>query len=561
MASFNVKDFGAIGNGVTNDLLAFKAAIAAMNPLPSLDPSNFGTDRIYLGQRLYVPPGVYVIEDELVIDKNIVIEGETSNSFSSAMSSVLKFTEKSNGLKLAYLPQRGPGFTPTTPNVDPATASHAPYQNASGTLVCNLRIVSAHTRQATDAAYFHGIVMKSRGRIENCLIEGFSGNGIRIANVQNGLNQVWDGTQWNPNASYRALEDPANPGFGDIALENLDAVGRTVNSNANNFLVSNCRITNCGQHGVYIFGSDSNAGNLINCDASSNRGWGFFDGSGLGNTYIGCHAQGNAIGSYYCHRKYWEDGEIKTADTAQSVYVGCYAEMDNAAVDLALTCCVIGGLVSANVQSQCDAFCVASSLNVSPFSIQDFRLVDAYGKVVASAAPYVEVRLGGVNNVSALSVNTPNSTPAPQAPVQTTNYVFGYGTGRADAGLTLIPRGRWAWTYGGGAPVQWLSTAADMSSWHQQESPPVFDAEREFLDVPDSGFPRGVILGQGASVERRVTFADDPTQLDFWWRRGDVIFNTAFNPDDDTDTNVNKAIQGWRCTVEGRKGSARFKSF
>jgi hypothetical protein len=558
---YNVKDFGALGDGVTNDLPAFEAAIAAMNPLRSLDPANFGTDQIYLGQRLYVPPGVYVLEGELVVDKNIVIEGETSNSFSSAMSSVLKFTTASNGLKFAHLPQRGSGFTPTTPNTDAATASHAPYQNASGTHVCNLRIVSTHVRQGADAAYFHGIVLKARGRIENCLIEGFTGNGIHIANVQNGLNRVWDGARWNPNPGYVALEDPVNPAFGDIALENLDGAGRTVNSNANNFLIMNCRVANCGMHGVYIFGSDSNAGNVINCDASANQGWGFLDASGLGNTYIGCHTQGNALGSYYCHRKYWENGEVKTADTAQSVYIGCYAEVDNITVDLALTCCVIGGLMSSNVQSQCDAFCAPSSLNVSPFSIRDYKLVDADGKVAVSGTPYVEVGLGGANNVSAFLVNTPGATPASHAPVQTTSYTFGYGIGRADAGLTLIPRGRWAWTYGGGAPVQWFSTAADLCAWHQQNSPPTFDPTQEFLDVPDSGFPRGVILGQTASEERRITFAADPTALDYWWRRGDVIFNTAFNPDDDADTNDQKSIQGWRCTAEGRKGSARFKSF
>lgn len=567
MISFNVKDFGALGDGITNDLPAFKAAIAAMNPLPSIDPINFGTDKLYLGQHLRIPPGVYVLEDELLIDKNIVLEGETANSFSSAMSSILKFTKQSNGLKLAYLPQRATGFTPIKPNTEPAYASHEPYQNASGTHICNLRIVSTHSRKVEDTDYYHGIVMKSRGRVENCLIEGFSGNGIHIANVQNGLNKIWDGVQWNPNPDYKPLIDPVNLEFGDIALENLDIEERTVNSNANNFLLVNCRISSCGKHGIYLYGSDSNAGNLINCDASSNEGWGFFDASRLGNTYVGCHTAGNKIGSYYCRFKYIrEDGVAVYADVAQSVYLGCYAEGNgeldsNQTVNLSALCSVIGGLVSPNVQTQSDAFCVPSSFNVSPFEIADFKLVDVNGSTTVSNTPYLTVGLSSIHNFSALAVNTPNSSPTDSAPVQTTSYVFGYGIGRVDAGLTLVPRGRWAWTYGGGSPVQWFSTAADISTWHQQKSPAVFDSSQEFLDVPDSGFPRGVILGQGQSMERRITFSDDPKQMDYWWQKGDVIFNVGFNPDDPGDLNPDKTIQGWRCTVEGRRGTAQFKSF
>jgi hypothetical protein len=46
---------------------------------------------------------------------------------------------------------------------------------------------------------------------------------------------------------------------------------------------------------MYVQGSDANAGMALNADCSSNDGWGFYDISFLGNTYINAHTNGNGL--------------------------------------------------------------------------------------------------------------------------------------------------------------------------------------------------------------------------------------------------------------------------
>jgi len=57
----SVKDFGAVGDGVTNDTAAFIACIAALTR----------------GQTMYVPKGAYVVTSTLTINKSINIVGES----------------------------------------------------------------------------------------------------------------------------------------------------------------------------------------------------------------------------------------------------------------------------------------------------------------------------------------------------------------------------------------------------------------------------------------------------------------------------------------------------
>jgi hypothetical protein len=67
----------------------------------------------------------------------------------------------------------------------------------------------------------------------------------------------------------------------------------SVSGNANVFRFDNVSSGANGQNGFFIQGSDVNAGLLNKCQASSNSGVGFFDAGFLGNTYIGCLAEGN----------------------------------------------------------------------------------------------------------------------------------------------------------------------------------------------------------------------------------------------------------------------------
>lgn len=87
------------------------------------------------------------------------------------------------------------------------------------------------------------------------------------------------------------------------------------NANANGFRILNCGAASMGGHGFYINGADSNAGLISGCVATSNKGWGFWDSSFLGNTFVACEADANGAGSYKC-----DDPNART------LFINCYVE-------------------------------------------------------------------------------------------------------------------------------------------------------------------------------------------------------------------------------------------
>ena len=141
----------------------------------------------------------------------------------------------------------------------------------------------------------HGIFIEARGIVRNVWITNFGGNGVSIE----------------------------------------ASTGDSPATNANNWFLENVGSVQNKGHGFYVNGADANAGVAICCDGSSNVGWGFFEESFLGNTYMGCHADANILGSYYC-----EDPNNR------SVYVGCYHEGGQPLPDLSDSNALwLGGLV------------------------------------------------------------------------------------------------------------------------------------------------------------------------------------------------------------------------
>jgi len=105
----------------------------------------------------------------------------------------------------------------------------------------------------------NGVTMEGRAKLRDCFVSHFSGHGICIS--------------------------------ADIS----------VNTNANGWLLDSCSSQNNGRSGLYTKGGDANAGCAIGCDFSSNADWGVDDSSFLGNTYTGCHADGNGRRSMVYH--------------------------------------------------------------------------------------------------------------------------------------------------------------------------------------------------------------------------------------------------------------------
>jgi hypothetical protein len=120
----------------------------------------------------------------------------------------------------------------------------------------------------------HGIVVLGPTVIENCFVRNFPGNGIHIHA---------DVTQQPP-------------------------------TNANTFRIIGGKALRNGGHGLYVKGGDANGGVVIHFRAIDNKGWGIYEDSFLGNTYIACPTASNTLGAIYA------------ASAKASFFFGCYVE-------------------------------------------------------------------------------------------------------------------------------------------------------------------------------------------------------------------------------------------
>jgi len=150
------------------------------------------------------------------------------------------------------------------------------------------------------AAEADGILLRARATIRDCQVTAFRRSGIAILAGSDG-----------------------NPMLG----------------NANNWRIDAVRLTYNGEHGLYVEGTDTNAGVAILVDSENNRTDGIRDSSFLGNTYVQCHASGNA-------RAY-----ASTNDNARCVFIGCYSESGQTASTFSQLSLVLGGLHEAGVSA------------------------------------------------------------------------------------------------------------------------------------------------------------------------------------------------------------------
>ncbi|MDQ0091679.1 hypothetical protein J2T12_005119 [Paenibacillus anaericanus] len=114
---YNVKDYGAIGNGIADDTVAFKNTISAAKS----------------GSILFIPDGEYKITDELVINKVIRFEGTLANDA---------------------------GYCALLFNLDGLTASKVAIRvnnQMHGTVIRNLYVINKGAEHTRDGILFDGI--------------------------------------------------------------------------------------------------------------------------------------------------------------------------------------------------------------------------------------------------------------------------------------------------------------------------------------------------------------------------------------------------------------------
>ena len=345
--SVNVRWFGAAGDGATDDGPAFAAALATLSAIAEND------DGTYKGSpRLYIPPGHYFLgTTTLDITHTLIVEGDGTGH--SDVAAKLRWAANTTGIRIQNA------------NTSGAANVGAAHHSGASTMIRGLWLVGGYSDFASEGEY-HGIHTKAAVIVEDCRIENFQGDGIF--------------------ARASAGSGPPNEG------------------NANVMSVHRVRIDNC-RNGVYVDGSDVNAGHFAELNLNYNRQWGVWDSSFLGNSYTACHAAGNGQsaagmtptqvshnGNRYspvfgqeagaathapsgttADNQWWyfyapgapaadrsipawsngmslRCGGAYMMEQAANVMVGCYAEQDQGVVQLQTGSICIGGLIGTGVK-------------------------------------------------------------------------------------------------------------------------------------------------------------------------------------------------------------------
>jgi hypothetical protein len=202
----NVLDFGATGDGATDDTAAFQDAIASLKTIPQR------------GGILYAPRGTYILSQELLVDSGIEVLGDGigvtnlkwPNEISGASSSTAKF-----GLNML-----GPG-----PDI-------------YGTSVKNLTVIGPYgPRQLGVRQYWtHGIHSNGAAVIRDVEIKGFNGGlyvtqdherfeDMKISNCYYGVYFGPTGTQ---GSQVFTNVDLTNNAFASVGVSNDGVIGGVI---------------------------------------------------------------------------------------------------------------------------------------------------------------------------------------------------------------------------------------------------------------------------------------------------------------------------------------------
>jgi hypothetical protein len=291
----DVRDYGAVCDGTTDDLSAFNSAIAAVAS------SNV---------TLHVPSDACYLSSTLVVSKPVHLTGGAPD-YTNGTTLIVK-----NGYDGVKIATGGAGSVIENMVVEPKSgtvawqANQTNYVAGASTVIASpyngfvYRAISgthSGTSQPTwpttegatvldnagspsspvtwEAHYVAGVKFLGRAVVRNVLSTGFPGDGFSV------FASVGDGTNANGFGIYTSVSS-GNAGWG-----------------------------------FYTVGSDSNGGVLENNTALSNGLGGYKEDSFLGNTYIGNVAEGNTTYGYYLGT-----GAVNN----RSTYVGNYSESGQA---------------------------------------------------------------------------------------------------------------------------------------------------------------------------------------------------------------------------------------
>jgi len=261
----NVMDFGAVGDGVTDDYPAF---LAAYNDLPDK------------GGKIYIPATTsnrWRFSQHLDIRKMVHIEGQIAQGGSSTTAGTQIWVDEDqagfifNSLGTSdYGLADGYAYT-----INPYSITTMPSDGLEGAYGSILENVSVQA-SVKGTANVDGIVIRCQMECRKVHARNFPRHGFRI---HAGINNA-----------------------------NADEHG-----DANQWVLKNCKAILNGGDGLHTDGLDANAGVCDKFFSQLNTGYGVYDNSFLSNTYISFDTAGNGIAPFYSDR-----------NTNECTLIGCH---------------------------------------------------------------------------------------------------------------------------------------------------------------------------------------------------------------------------------------------
>lgn len=494
------------GTSTYDCLPAMQAALAYKRP-----NTAYGAAYGASGYDIYCPPGTYKFSGRIEIKRLVRIYGtEGSAMANSSESTVFQFPVASDGIVIHAYNTIGDGD------------ESPPTTQGSGTVIERLVLVGIRSgtySASTASKPGKGIWLRGKAAIRDCKIINFDHAGIYCQVAAGG--------------------------------------GGILEGNSNNSKIENVRVTGCFE-GFHIQSADANVMMIMGCDASNIDTYGFYDLSFLGNFYAGCHAAetgnlgkcsfgGNRyylinaalggsttpgtdgtvwvlVGAGAPHPQYplWVSGNTyylgyayaSLGANAGNVFIGCYAESDNAPSHILFPATIVGGFFGTLTTA-------STALRISASVITGFSQPAKNGSANAFNVRYA-LDIDTVVNLAAVGDHSSGFSP-------------------------------WKWDSTSGS---WYAQHANSNS----RIPYIVTTDlstRKFGRTSNVAggsmvFPSGLWVGGGTTNARQITYGTAaPTSGEY--AVGDIIFNTAAAP---------SGKIGWVCTTAGVAGStAVFKQW
>lgn len=255
--------FGAPTDGTSDCLAAFNAFLSAI-------PAE-GAYLIFP----HIATNKWNFTAPLNIRKMVHIRGQVSQAGSSSLHGTqLIFPADVSGIIL----------NSATTSLYTTAAADASQPGAYGSVLENLMILGSGGSTSAD-----GVVFRCQAECRKVTARGFYRYGFRIYATSGG--------------------------------------GGSIEGDANQWVLHNCKAIANGSHGLYVDGNDANTGVCTKFFAQLNGGYGVYENSLIGNTYIGVDTVGNTSGPMWAARAssavtvigLWEDDVGSTSTFGANV--------------------------------------------------------------------------------------------------------------------------------------------------------------------------------------------------------------------------------------------------